>query len=188
MENSRNLHDKRSTTTIDPEGDVVLEFDKERLLVSSKVLSLASPVFAPMLKGPFKEGIKPKLTSNEPSAISLPGDDADAFILLCNIVHFRSEVIPQKLDISCLEKITIICDKYQCTGAVTSYSILWIQSLIRAASSKDLNKLLLVCYTLNLSESFSVISWEILLQHPGSFADLPGLTDHPLVRHDLLGG
>ena len=43
-------------TKIDPNGDLILEVGDRSLLVSSKVLSIASPVFRTMLGPNFKEG------------------------------------------------------------------------------------------------------------------------------------
>jgi hypothetical protein len=147
-----------SMIIIDPEGD----FDEERLLVSSKVLSLVSPVFAAMFKPQFKEGIRSHLTSDEPSIIPLPEDDAKIFILFCKVIHHRSDEIPQQLGISYFGNLAFICNKYQCTGVITNCSILWLQKLIRAVSPEDLNRLLLVAYILNLPESFSIILREIV--------------------------
>lgn len=187
METSQGLGAKTSMVIIDPEGDVALEFDEERLLVSSKVLSLVSPVFAAMFKPQFKEGIQCHLTSEEPSTIPLPEDDAKTFVLFCKIVHHRSDEIPQELDISSLENLAFICDKYHCKGAITNCSILWLQKLVEAVPRRDFNRLLLVAYILDLPESFSIISWEILKLEVGPFVHLPGLADHHLVRHDFIG-
>jgi hypothetical protein len=43
---------------IDPNHDIVLRLNGDDLLVSSKVLSLSSPVFEAMFKPHFKEGIE----------------------------------------------------------------------------------------------------------------------------------
>lgn len=176
---------KADKVIFDPHGDVILEAEEKRLLVSSKVLSLASPVFAAMFKPQFKEGSN--LKPEQPLVIPVPGDDSEAFILLCNVIHYRSDDTPHTPDISCLENLAFICDKYDCRGAIANSSILWLQRLIETASPEDLNKLLLVAYTLDLQENFSVISWKILLLQAGPITHLPGLSDHPLVRHDLLG-
>ena len=47
-----------SITVIDPQGDLVLNIGDISLLVSSKVLSVASPVFRTMLGPNFREGEK----------------------------------------------------------------------------------------------------------------------------------
>jgi hypothetical protein len=61
MASSQPITAKGKTVMIDPDGDVLLQVGssepKAHLLVSSKVLSLASPVFAVMLSPQFKEGI-----------------------------------------------------------------------------------------------------------------------------------
>jgi hypothetical protein len=44
-------------TVIDPAGDMILKVDKTTLLVNSKVLSIASPVFRAMLGPNFQEGV-----------------------------------------------------------------------------------------------------------------------------------
>ncbi len=188
MEIANDLGAKSPTMIIDPEGDVVLEFRDEQLLVSSKVLSLVSPVFAAMFKPQFKEGIQFHLAAGEPLTVPLPEDDAKAFILLCKVVHHRSDEIPAEPDISCLENLACICDKYHCTRAIVNSCVLWLQKLIKVAPPEGLNRLLLVAYILDLPEFFSTISWEILLLQAGPFVSLPILADHPLVRHDLLGG
>jgi len=176
---------KTSAIKIDPHGDVIMELGKERLLVSAKVLSLVSPVFAAMFKPLFKEG-KAHMISETPSTITLPEDDAKAFALFCNLVHHRSDKIPRKPDLACLEQLAFICDKYNCAATISHSVILWLQRHLELALPEDLNKLLFVAYILDLPESFSRISWEILVRKTGAFVDLPGLTDHPLVRHDLL--
>lgn len=172
--------------TIDSKGDIVLELGKERLLVSSKALTLASPVFEAMFKPTFKEGIQSHQNSCDPSIIPLPEDDAEAFILLCKVVHHRAHEIPQEPGIPCLENLAFICDKYQCSAAVAYHGIVWLQRLLRDAGAKDLNRLLLLAYVLDLPDCFSSISWEILQTHTGQFVDLPLLADHPLIRHDFL--
>lgn len=177
---------KSPMITVDPEGDVVLEFKDECLLVSSKVLSLVSPVFAAMFKPQFKEGIQFRLAGGETLTVPLPEDDAKAFTLLCKVIHHRCDEIPAEPDISCLENLACICDKYHCTRAIINCCVLWLQKLIKAAPPEGLNRLLLVAYILDLPEFFSTISWEILLLQPGPFVNLPILADHPLVRHDLL--
>jgi len=50
MEATPDAEEHIPISTVDPKGDVVLELDGERLLVSSKVLILVSPVFGAMFK------------------------------------------------------------------------------------------------------------------------------------------
>src|SRR5204862_7989783 len=148
---------------------------------------LVSPVFAAMFKPQFQEGIRFRLGLGEPITVPLPEDDAEAFLLLCKVIHHRSDEISAEPGISCLESLACICDKYSCTRAIANCCVLWLQKLIRVAPPDDLDRLLLVAYILDLPEFFSTISWEILLLQAGPFLDMHVLADHPLVRHDLLG-
>lgn len=182
------MHSKSqiSEIIIDHNGDVMLELGESHLLVSSKVLSLVSPVFAAMFKPQFKEGIQSHSSSNGPSKIPLPEDDAKAFTLLCNVIHYRVEEIPGKPDIPCIENLAIICNKYGCIRALAHSGALWLRALSKDAPYKDLSKLLLVAYILDLPDMFSRISWEVMQLQAGPFIDVPGLAGHPLVPHNLL--
>ena len=64
---------------------------------------------------------------------------------------------------------------------------MWLNPWIESHPSGDLNKLLLVAFMLNNPYAFSRFSWEIISVHVGQFMDLPGVSDHPLVRCDILG-
>src|SRR5271154_4924494 len=64
-------------------------------------------VFAAMFNPQFKEGIRFHRTP-----APLPEDDARAFIFFFNVIHYRSDEIPQEPDISCLENLAFIYDKY----------------------------------------------------------------------------
>jgi hypothetical protein len=192
METSSAMPDqKASAINIDPNGDVILELShpdgKTHLLISSKVLSLASPVFAAMFRSRFKEGLGNHSMAESTYVIPLPEDDAEAFTLLCNVIHFRFDDIPRKPDLTCLEHLAFICDKYDCRRALTAQCALWLNIWIESRTALDWKKLLLVAYVLNVSDAFSRISWEILQAQVGPFVSLPGLTGHELVPHNLLG-
>lgn len=76
----------------DQAGDLLLELETDTdgrltqssVRVSSKVLSLASPVFAAMLNPKFAEGqALLNATSPDTPSISLPDDDSEAVVWLC---------------------------------------------------------------------------------------------------------
>ena len=182
--------DNASMINVDPNGDIILEVScpdgKKRLLVSSKVLTLASPVFAAMFSSGFKESLSNQATSGKPP-IPLPDDNAEAFTILCNAIHYRTDEVPRTVALACLENLAIICDKYNCTSALTPWNAMWLQAGIESHDAKDLNKLLFAAYVLDVPDAFSRISWEILLAQVGPFVDLPGVTDHGLVTGNMLG-
>ena len=104
-------------TNIDPTGEVIIEVGDQQLRVSSKVLSLASPVFKPMFNSGFKEGLTSEVTADSPRTIPLPDDDFQAFLCLCQIVHMQHNNT-KTVDVDIMEKLAWLCDKYQCTNAV----------------------------------------------------------------------
>ena len=123
-------------------GDVLLELaspgGRTRLLVSSAVLSLSSEVFARMLISQFKEGVGGNNPSGACRIIPLPDEDLEAFTLLCNVIHFRMDLVPRKPTIASLEKLAVISDKWDFTSAIAASSELWLQNLVRETSGPDL--------------------------------------------------
>ncbi|KAB5576349.1 hypothetical protein GE09DRAFT_1095428, partial [Coniochaeta sp. 2T2.1] len=65
------------------------------LLISSKVLSVASPVFKAMFYGRFREGIE--LAESRVASVvyaqELPEDSADAMINLCFLLHAKLDEV-----------------------------------------------------------------------------------------------
>jgi hypothetical protein len=104
-------------------GDVVFILDPEtRCRVSSALLSCASPVFTTMLNGNFMEGQILKSAEN-PAEIAIQDDDHEAFIFLCNLLHFRHDatsVLDNQEPTLLAEKLVrlaIAVDKYDCVNA-----------------------------------------------------------------------
>jgi hypothetical protein len=97
------------------------------MLVSSKHMMLASPVFEAMLKNQYKEGRM--LASKGTVDIALPDDDPDAFVVLLNIIHGRPKKVPRQIDLALMTKISILVDKYQMHEVVGVFSDMWIEVL-----------------------------------------------------------
>jgi len=115
-----------------------------------------------MFSSRFKESLSNQTTSGKPP-IPLPDDNAEAFTILCNAIHYRTDEVPRIVALACLENLAIICDKYNCTSALAPWSAMWLQVGIESHDAKDLNKLLFAAYVLDIPDAFSRISWEILL-------------------------
>src|SRR5664279_2337817 len=112
--------------TVDPDHDIALRLGNgDDVLVSSKALSLASPVFEAMFKPHFKEGVQHHLQLGEAVIIPLPEDDPEATTLFCQITHHRSQNLRKTPNPLCLENLAILCNKYICSGSVVSYGALW---------------------------------------------------------------
>ena len=170
---------------VDPDHDIVLRLNGYDLLVSSKVLSLASPEFEAMFKPHFKEGVHLQLGG--PLIIPLPEDDLEATTLFCQITHHCSRDLPRTPSPLCLENLAIFCNKYICAGSVVSYGTLWIQRHSGSQSLEDLSRLLLLAYVLDLLESFATVSREMLLLKSGLFTSLWIVDNHLVTHGDLLG-
>lgn len=131
------------------------------MLVSSKHLSLASPVFKAMLRGSFQESqILRELGMVD---IPLPDDDPVHFEILLNIIHGYPKKVPTKVDLVTMTGLAILVDKYQMADVVYMYKTLWIQEL-----KSDLPKVfttnqamlswLTVAWVFQLSDEFTQIT------------------------------
>ncbi|MCJ1396601.1 hypothetical protein MMC18_009492 [Xylographa bjoerkii] len=95
---------------IDQEGDVTLQLaDNSEVQVSSKVLSLASPVFKAMFSSKFAEGSR--LKQGGSCRVHLPDDSPEAIKLLCMILYHRSTVLKVEVGDQLLDDMTILWDK-----------------------------------------------------------------------------
>ena len=97
-----------------------------RTRVSSRHLSLASPVFKAMLTGGFEEG---RVQSTQVQEIQLPDDDPEALVILLHVIHGLMWKVPRQLDLQTLLEISILVDKYQLQQVVAIVSELWIDHL-----------------------------------------------------------
>ena len=157
----------------DPAGDVMLLVgpDKELIRASSKVLSLASPVFTKMLGPHFAEGQSlSKQGSLDQSAISptevtLPDDDPEAMILFCDTIHFKRHAT---LDIAfhLLSQMAFLGDKYDSSLALNAESELWLSNL--RGSKKGVScfvRVLWISYALGNHRAFSRISRDMIREY-----------------------
>lgn len=153
---------------VDPDGDLILEIRQKRsdndepsesgnlkrLLVSSKILTISSPVFKARLCGPFLEG-QLALSNVNPPVLPLPEDDPGAMEMLTRILH-HSFTITDVLRIPGLCHMAMTSDKYGCNVVIKS----WFHAyLFRRAKSgpfgaSELARLLSASYMLDDHEFF----------------------------------
>lgn len=108
------IHHMAITNVIDPEGDVVLICGETEFQVSSKVLTLASPVFRALFGPSFAEG---QPGSSKVSRIRLYDDDAESMRVMCAVLHHKCAGA-NGIGLERLERLAIVTDKYDvCTSS-----------------------------------------------------------------------
>lgn len=98
-----------------------------RIRVSSKHLTLASPVFRTMFKVIYKEGLN--LHSQGHAELPLPDDNPAAFLIILHLIHGQIRKVPRKIDLWMLTELAILVDKYELLETVEMWLDYWLQDL-----------------------------------------------------------
>lgn len=131
--------------------------DCYQFIVSTKVLSLASPVFLKMFACSFKEGLE--LRASNRARVRLREDDNSAMNIILRILHYRWPEHPEIVDAERLASIAVHCDKYDCTMAMAPWASRWFDRLAPVVDApEELEFLLLAAYKLNDAQQFAKVS------------------------------
>lgn len=84
--------------------------------VSSKLLTLVSPVFDVMLNGNFREGHL-KLSIDSPPYLNLPEDHPIAMLLMCRTLHHYAKTANKLIRFPEIANMAKLADKYGCASA-----------------------------------------------------------------------
>jgi hypothetical protein len=159
---SMELNTVLSTEMIDRDGDVLVHSGNRKLLVSSKVLGLASPVFYTMLNSDFREGNSGR-SSQHPLKLPLPDDDPDALAGLFHAWHFSAlgDQLHQSIDRQL--EIVILADKYNCALSIQALGKCWLL-IARSEIYKapELWQLCTIAFLLNLADEFSIFTASLI--------------------------
>lgn len=157
-----------STTLSDIEGNSYEPLETEapksqkeiHMLVSSKHLMLASPVFKAMLQhNNFKEG--DTLRSSGQVKVPLPDDDPTALNILLDIVHGRVRAVPRAVTLKTMTELSVLVDKYQMLEVVELYAEVWMNTLKTSVPmffTADLLAWLSISWVFGLADIFKQIS------------------------------
>jgi len=130
------------------------------MLVSSKHLMLASPMFKAMLQhSNFKEG--DELRSSGQVKVPLPDDDPAALKILLDIVHGRVRQVPRHVNLTTMTELSVLVDKYQMLEVVELYVEMWMSTLKTSVPmffTADLLSWLSISWVFGLGEIFKQIS------------------------------
>ncbi|KAF7947594.1 hypothetical protein EAE96_008678 [Botrytis aclada] len=125
----------------------------DHVLVSSKHMSLASPVFKAMLQGGFQEAITLKETGK--LEVPLPDDDPAAMKMLINMIHGRKKLIPSMIRLELFTQLAILVDKYLCAEVVCPYHDIWKNTMQHsAATSENMARWLCIAWQFELDAEF----------------------------------
>ena len=95
--------------------------------VSSKHLTLASPIFKAMLQPKFKEGLQ--LHSHGYAELPLPDDNSAALLILLNLIHGQFRKVPRKIDLWMLAELAVLVDKYELLETTEMLLDYWLPHL-----------------------------------------------------------
>ncbi|KAK6853753.1 hypothetical protein PG995_010565 [Apiospora arundinis] len=140
-----NVSSSESSDASDTDDDVEV-----RMRLSSRHLILASAFFKKMLQGPWEESRTRTLEASD--------WDAEALLILMNIIHGRNRAVPRSISLEMLAKISVLVDYYRCHEVVELFAACWILDL-RPSLPKDYGR----DFTLWLSISW-VLSQEDLFK------------------------
>ena len=115
------------TLVIDPEGDLYMKLDTGSLKVSRKTLSLSSPVFLAMFgaSSKFKETTDKTLDHEGVQIVTFDDDNFEIMAIIANIMHLRSDVVPNTLTFKQLYQIAVLCDKYDLKRCLGPWTSIW---------------------------------------------------------------
>ncbi|KAK5695122.1 hypothetical protein LTR17_024595 [Elasticomyces elasticus] len=187
-ENNTTLQD----ITIAEEGDIilVLEDGKKRIKVLAAILSFKSKVFKKMLGPHFLEG-QTQRSSEQPQEIQLPEDDADAMVLMCQLLHSGG---PGK-ERGHLREVAVmasLADKYDCVYEVSFISETLLKRWAAAGGitycrSLDWAPFATTTLLLGLNHMFVQVTRHTVLGVSSSFSQMRNSDCVPLPITVLLG-
>ncbi|PNP78640.1 hypothetical protein FNYG_07986 [Fusarium nygamai] len=154
-----------------PDGDIILVVgpDKTKLRVKSMLLMAASKPFAAMLGPNWKEGHDMRQHSGS-HGVLLPDDNATAMEIICSVIHFQNDKIPQTLPASDVLAVALAADKYDCLNAIQLAQKAWLREL--KVKPEDLMLLAAAAYLIQNAQAFREITAALVLNHHGSYLDL----------------
>jgi hypothetical protein len=155
------------------------EAEKISMIVSSKHMILASPVFKVMLQpGRFREGMQRNAAGQ--IEVDLPDDDQAVMVIVLDIIHGRNSFVPKQVDMKMLTKLAILVDKYQMAEAVGSCSDSWIDHLLKQEelptvhyrSRKQITqRWMAISWVFGREKEFAAITRAAIIGCRGNFAD-----------------
>ena len=150
------------TIPIDPHGDLTLivgaDDDAKSFLVSSKVLSVASPVWRAMLstRNGFKEA-----GSEE---IVFPDDDPEALRIVLLACHLSFPKVPKMVDLIDLANLCTICDKYDCISLIQPWFSAWASQSLHYVGENGYERWVFIAWVMGDVDVFKRATNRVVLR------------------------
>ena len=171
---------------VDPAGDLILLVGEGEnqvpIRVSSKVLGLASPVFAAMFSPRYLEGhVLSKQAGLSIPSFPLSDEDPEAMRWFCRALHLQVDGNETEIAVGLRLKIATLCDKYRASTALSGWSQFWLRDLadpmVRdpTAPSAHTAKVLYMSYSFKNHWAFWLVTRDIV--YHSSLYDIRGLKD-----------
>ncbi|KAF7121802.1 hypothetical protein CNMCM5793_009355 [Aspergillus hiratsukae] len=145
--------------------------------VSSKHLSLASPVFEKMFHGLWKEA---QCLHAGHVEIEMDWQNMDAMLILMNVIHGHGPDVPRNVSLEMLTEISILVDYYNCHKAIQLAVDQWIRPLLAAMAEEfcdDIVRWIWISWVLRLADTFRSATHCAVTQSKGPISSL-GLPIH----------
>jgi hypothetical protein len=167
----------------DPRNCHINDLREVRCKVSSKHLTLASPVFKALLCGGFAEGVD--LGAGRPAEVRLPDDNPSALWLLLYIIHGQPKKVPTKLSLNMLACVTVLIDKYQLHDVAAVMTDLWYESLntspapVHGYTVPQVLQWICIAWVLHKKEKFSSMT-KVAMRNSENHLSTVGFIDLPI--------
>ncbi|OCK85711.1 hypothetical protein K432DRAFT_377360 [Lepidopterella palustris CBS 459.81] len=130
------------TIILDDQGDLALLVGlsdpsnpssgySQRILVSTNILRLASPVWKSMFRA------SGRYIESDLHSVSLPDDSPTALLIVLRIAHMRYKEVPDELSFNELVELAVVCDKYDTVHVVRPFLPRWAGPWMRVAPGRE---------------------------------------------------
>ena len=122
-----------------------------------------------MFKPSFHEG--QRLLHEDCPEFELEDDDAQLMGVLLSILHYRGNPSNYTMNAEELARLSILCDKYDCTGALGPWIPAWFRHAMGVGNpTYELGFLILAAYMFNDPTEFKAISRKAILRLTPKFS------------------
>ncbi|KAM5356554.1 hypothetical protein ACJ41O_003200 [Fusarium nematophilum] len=146
-------------------GDAILVIDHPtkqptKCLISSTILTLASPYFDALFGSKFREAAS--VQQGECPEITLQEDDPEAMEIILSILHYKHDKDFYKLEPVLLASVAQHSDKYRCNGVLRPWASTWFSATEGESDPKELGLLLTAAYFFRCETYISSVSKSVI--------------------------